>query len=385
MIIGMAGCKTGNISLEDNNMNNDDQPYWGIYLNYITRGDGGYYYIEQDLIHFMQDDGQTVIVCNKADCQHNTEDCAAFIGKSLAQVAQTIGVIEGTGYNRQNIYYHNGKIYVIYNDKSGTGLSYLEEIAGDGSYRKRLFDIGDYSVAYGLVFHDDSVYIYMREGGVSGFTENTATIRKRTLDGKQDEIVYSYTDKGAIIYALKSYGNNLYFLEESYDVSKLADGSRDVLFKRKGLFRYEYATGNVLNILENDISDYTFDITNGDLYYYVCDDGLYKQKLNQSAAEKIYSAEDKITNVSQISYMNGYICVSNDMFLPYYGIYPDESCLYILDNTGKVINKISTELQEHDRAIVLFGDKNKIFVNGEKGIYYAKLDNNSNYNWEKVE
>ena len=63
-------------------------------------------------------------------------------------------------------------VYVIYNDDTD-GLSYLEQVAPDGSYRKRLFEIGAVSPAYCLTFHDENAYIYQRQGSVSGIHSRT--------------------------------------------------------------------------------------------------------------------------------------------------------------------------------------------------------------------
>ena len=83
---------------------------------------------------------------------------------------------------------------------------------------------------------------------------------------------------------------------------------------RKGLFRYEYATGNVDKVVDEQITDYTFDTEGGMLYYYVYNSGLYKLALSDAGVEKIYDASDGVTNVCQISYLNGNVYVSNDMF-----------------------------------------------------------------------
>ena len=359
--------------LNDEQLNTVDQPYWSIYTHNVTCGAGGYYYIDNNLVKYIKDDGESTVLCNKPDCRHDSADCAA----NLSSQDKSEGVHFG-GYMGQMLYYHNGKVYVMYNEESRSGKVYLDEIAGDGSYRNRLFEIGSCNSAYALVFHDDDVYIYLKEGSVSGREENTAIIRKRSLDGKKDEIVYSYKDKGATVFALKSYGRYLYFLQESYDRDNGADG-----YKRKGLFRYEYATGNVDKVVDEQITDYTFDTEGGMLYYYVYNSGLYKLALSDAGVEKIYDASDGVTNVCQISYLNGNVYVSNDMFYAFYGVNPKESYISVISSSGELKNKVTFD--KGSIYYVMFGDDKRIFINTGSSIYSAKLDNDSNYNWEKVE
>ena len=77
---------------------------------------------------------------------------------------------------------------------------------------KRLFEIGAVSPAYCLTFHDENVYIYQRQGSVSGYEESTAVLRRRSLDGKEDEHAYEYTGYGAVIHVPpKAMGENYSF------------------------------------------------------------------------------------------------------------------------------------------------------------------------------
>lgn len=76
ILMNVTACsgKDSNTSVAGN-MSTTDQPYWGIYQHYVTGGNGGYYYIEKDKVCFMQADGQTTVLCNKADCRHDSQDC----------------------------------------------------------------------------------------------------------------------------------------------------------------------------------------------------------------------------------------------------------------------------------------------------------------------
>lgn len=92
--------------------------------------------------------------------------------------------------------------------------------------------------------------------------------------------------------------------------------------------------------LSAQITDYTFDVDSGDLYYYVYDDGLYKIKSEGSEKQKIYDMVEGETNVCQITYLNGNIYLSNDMFFAFYGVEPRESYINVISSQGELKDKI---------------------------------------------
>lgn len=378
-VLSLSGCgKNKDNNFQTGNLGVNNQSTWNIFNHPVTRGEGGYYYLASsssdyvknlvgkdnnirtnyNIVMFMQDDGNSTVVCSKPDCRHNNNDCAAcltVIGEKLGDSSD--GTI--TGYEDSKIYYYNGKIYVIYNDATKTGYTYLEEMSSNGSYRNRLFEIGSVSKGYVLIFKDDSVYISRREGNTNGFDENTATIRRRSLDGKEDEIIHSYTDVGATIFALKDYGDKLYFLEESYSAKKVENGL-DVTFKRLGLFAYDYSTHNVEQVVDDNITDYTFDADNNTLYYYVYNKGLYKKDFNSRENKKIYDKEDGITEIAQVSYIDGKLYMTNSLYPAFMGTPAKEDKLYVLDRDGKELSDIDVKgIRE-----IFFGCNGKIFMTG---------------------
>ena len=98
------------------------------------------------------------------------------------------------------------------------------QIKPDGSERKTLFELGTISIAYKLAFGGDSVYCYNRVGGY-GVDETQETVRRRSLDGKEDDIIFSYTAKGAQVSAVKLYGNKAFILVTSWTKN---DNSADI-------------------------------------------------------------------------------------------------------------------------------------------------------------
>ena len=353
---GILSCGKKQEKITLSSTSGDDQPYWNIFNHSVAKAENGYYYLDKYVgdelfyipIYYMDaETGESIILCGKADCNHNNAECNAILNSF-------------DGYNTQQLYYHNEMLYVIYDDES-SGLSYLEQIAPDGSYRKRLFEIGEILPAYCLVFHDDSVYIYQRQGGVSGYEENTATIRRRSLDGEEDEYVYEYTGQGAVIYAAKSYGDKLFFIvEEEPRVSTEEHSERT--YERKGICAYDYNTKQVTQVCREAVCDYTIDVNNNTIYYYVFNDGLYKRKLSDSRAEKIYSMKDGETNICQVSFDGTYVYLSNEQYYVFF-YQKTDFYLYVLDTDGNELNRIATP----GMYCTSFGDDKYVFCKESMG------------------
>lgn len=395
LVASMSGCRRDNKNFQTGNVSSDAQNGWNIFNHPVTRGEGGYYFlishssqIVEDkvektrssymLIMFMQDDGNSVVVCSKPECKHNSEECPACLSleSNNPRYDENGNVIPSiTGYDRDKIYYHNGKIYVIYNDDVA-GYAYLEEVAPNGAYRTRLFEIGNSAKGYCLTFNDQDVFIYKREGSTSGYEEVEATIRRRSLDGKEDEVIYSYKGMGAMLFAVKNYGDKLYFLEELYAREKDENGrQKSISFQRKGLFAYDYQSKTVENVIDAAITDYTFDTDNNTLYYYVNNDGMYKKTFNDGKTQKIYNMEKDINSVAQISFLSGNIYMSNCFMGGYTGI-PQKLVLIVFDKDGKEQNRITISQMNSE---IFWGDNDKIFLQqtdmreGGYSLYYIDI------------
>jgi hypothetical protein len=61
-------------------------------------------------------------------------------------------------------------------------------------------------------------------------------------------------------------------------------------------------------LVNDDICDFTIDVDNNVLYYYVQEDGLYKQQLSGGDAEQIYKYVKDSTNICRISYDGRSLC-----------------------------------------------------------------------------
>lgn len=355
------------LSLEDD----DTQPGWNIYNQLVAKGPEGYYYITERgerwdrYIYYMDaKTKQITALCNKAECNHRGSGCNAYLDKKK--------------YNTLNVYYYKDNLYIVQNDESN-GLSKLVRISPDGSERETLFEIGELSVAYKLTFCDDAVYIYRRVGG-HGVDTSTETVRRRSLDGKDDKVIYSVTLEDVQISAVKAYGGKAFILVTQWSV---IEETKTMSAKGHGVYMYDPETDKTKVFLRDNISDFTVDTKNNNIYYYVINEGLYKRSLSGGDEEKIYSCEEGSNNVAQISCDGNYIYMSNELYIVMEA-HKSTPYMWIMNTDGTEAHRIKTL----GAYTAYFGEGDLMFCGyaGENGMrYIEKSDILTATEWKNVE
>ena len=97
-------------------------------------------------------------------------------------------------------------------------------------------------------------------------------IKKISLTDGTEQTVFSYTGTGASIDRGRSFGDKLYFVIREYTKNK---ETKAVSSDYKGLFEYDFATGDTRKVIDADVCDYHADTENQMLFYFVQGTGLY--------------------------------------------------------------------------------------------------------------
>jgi len=330
----------------------DCQPYWnGRACHYYAKGDTGYYYMAQiELTHkllesFNPETGEYTALCDRPQCNHNTEECPAFFKNSEYL---------------QKVWKYKENLYVIKCDSEKNAV--LVQLDLDGKNRKELFEIGKLIVGepqrpcdmYALTFCDDDVYIY-RSAGNCAFTTGKnmeINVRRRSLDGKEDEIIMKSSEDYCIFDSVKAYGGKVFFVYTHYVTE---DDSLTTKVSAEGLFYYDPKTKEVGKIIDKKIIDYSIDAENKIIYYYVIGEGLYKYELNNGNEALIFE-KNELSPMCQITYDGGYIFMDNGKWA--FGN-KDKNRTWILDAQGKELKALSGF-----GDISSLGDSDCIFTTG---------------------
>ena len=266
---------------------NESQNYWNPDNHAVAKGMGGYYFIQttdgiSKIAFFDETTQEAVAVCAKPECTHSDNTCNVY----LCDMKQT----GSTLYLTDTIYCYNGYLYLI---QCEGGMGKLVRIHTDGSARETIADLfantGVSSIS--LVFHENDVYAYDDTGHAGQEEEAEEVIKKISLTDGTEQTVFSYTGTGASIDRGRSFGDKLYFVIREYTKNK---ETKAVSSDYKGLFEYDFATGDTRKVIDADVCDYHADTENQTLFYFVQGTGLYAYDMTQGSNTLIYPAEDEL-------------------------------------------------------------------------------------------
>ena len=260
---------------------NESQNYWNPDNHAVAKGMGGYYFIQttdgiSKIAFFDETTQEAVAVCAKPECTHSDNTCNAY----LCDMKQTGSAL----YLTDTIYCYNGYLYLI---QCEGGMGKLVRIHTDGSARETIADLfantGVSSIS--LVFHENDVYAYDDTGHAGQEEEAEEVIKKISLTDGTEQTVFSYTGTGASIDRGRSFGDKLYFVIREYTKNK---ETKAVSSDYKGLFEYDFATGDTRKVIDADVCDYHADTENQTLFYFVQGTGLYAYDMTQGSNTLIY-------------------------------------------------------------------------------------------------
>lgn len=342
----------------DSTQNNyeETQPVWR--LNEFTASQDGFYYRLGDfncspsvekIYYFDKETHEQYPVCSKPECQHNDESCTAVLG--------------WTEY-RGGIWYYADKLYLV---KNSGGYTWLYRMDTDGSNREKLFEIGDWDYGgantYYLYFRDDNVYIICThiENGQNTF------IRKRSLDGKVDEMVYENMDEAYMLEEeLQWYSSGLYMKEYIYNTENMEDSTQGTR-----LVAYDFDTNKTEYIDLGNFSGYCFSKDERYCYFYRINDGLYRRDMKDGKEKKLYESPEGY-NLFDMRCIGNYI-IMTDLLSVIHSDSGKMPSVYVIDNDGNLVRQING-FSRYDN--LFFGNEEYIFARGlagDRGMIYAYI------------
>ncbi len=240
----------------------------------LTEGENGYYYLNEQescLYYLEEESGEYVKLCGKADCQHNTSDCNAYIeGASLGCV-----------------WYADGKVYYTsLNDKSYFTLSCMEEDGSNHEEITQLYKISpnDYVCPMGFLNGD---YFYLVSYETEGETLYRVKLEKDAELEKIEEKGYNYS-------CFQTDGDKIYMNRNK--ANEELDFTGEIVC-------YDASTGEEEVLLSYDGKNYviSFALAEDAIYYTVANEGIMKLDLT----DKKESVVEKNPNCYSFLYYDG--------------------------------------------------------------------------------
>lgn len=344
-LISCKGKAGSTISIDSDKLDNT-QSYFSESMHEIARCDSGYYYLNKcsastkNIMFYDDKSGESIVLCNKPQCVHNSEECMAYISGSEF---------------KSKLYYYNSCIYML------STKGNLVQISADGTQRT---DLGSICVmsdqdSVSVCFNDRYAYVSQE---ISGDIEGNVTARlyRFNLDTGSSDVIYEENGYGIGINSLKTYGSDTFFLKTS--VSKDDKGLYSL--EGKGIFRI---TGEDTEcLLDKNVYSYCIDADNNKLYYSGLGDGtIYEYDLGSGKSESIYKS-DNDTGYFYITFDGNYIWMDDEGYKGMAMYFNKQSSsldytIYQLGLDGKLIAK-RTIPDEKKIFSIMHGDSRKMFM-----------------------
>ncbi len=341
----LVGCKvkvsTNDITIDGADLDSS-QSYFAT--RQVAKGEGGYYYFDdygEYIIYYDVSTREATPLCSKAECSHENNNCMAYVDASK---------------NCRQIFYYGKKLYWIENDNNVINLMSCEP---DGNARmlvSRLGVVGK-EASDVAVFCDEHIYFTRGEDETITDGEMTIGLSRMSLKDKKIEHVFDYKGGASRIMYLKSYGDEVYFVITT--VEEKANGTFNK--EGKGLYASNVKSGETRQIVDASINDYCIDTKAGALYYYVYNEGLYRE--NGGKRELVYKA-GKESGFCNLSYDGRYVYMDNSVWRIYSDHfmkldYDMRMTIWIYDD-GKL--KSTIDMQDEHILSIDNGDSEYFFV-----------------------
>lgn len=358
ILCSFYGCNASKIQINTNQKSEtyiekeDYQNYLDLYSN-MAKTDIGYYFINNSYLYYFDNESQeTMLVCSKANCKHNDDNCTAYFSVF--------------NYYPIQLSYYDNALYLLGWESEGANIhhNYIYRISLDDYKRKKAAFIGDSNGLSPVIFIIHRGYIY--------YVTNTDTVEENTVELYRKEIgntskkdkgekVFELTDYGVQIFGLSAYGNNIFFCSSSYEDSN----------------------GNGYNTVLNSVDIHTLKtqtVIARNQYSYFADEQYVYYEKDSKTVYRINLTTGKETlfcNIEcpcYISADDSYLYFDNQQ-----AMYIDQSItnrkIFVIDKkTGKFITSISPKNKEDE---CLFGANDFMFfkeITDEGSEQYYAID-----------
>ncbi len=345
MLVSCKGKAVNSISVGSDNLDGN-QSYFSENMHEVARCVTGYYYLKKynasdsNLVYYDDQSGESVILCNKPQCEHNSEECMAYI--------------KG-GEFKSKLYYYDSYIYML------SSKGNLVRISQDGTQRTDMGSICVFSEQDGVSLCFNQQYAYMSQE-ITGDIEGNVTVRlyRFNLDTCSSDMIYEEKGYGIGINSLKTYGKDTFFIKTSFS----KDDKGLYSLEGKGIFRI---TGDSTeSVLDANVYSYCMDADNNIMYYSTLGDGIiYRYDLGTGKSESIYKS-DNGTGYFYITYDGDYIWMDDEGYKDMAMYFNKQSnaleyTIYQLDKDGKCVSQRTIPDEEKIYSI-MHGDSSRMFM-----------------------
>lgn len=249
------------------------------YFDYMGRSfsDAGCFYTESGYLHFCDpSSGLDVLICDKAECQHNKEDCSAYFDG-----LHTYAAIDG-----------NELLVLSDYGKTKYGEIGLYKTSLNGENRREIAVFDKIQEITGIIVSEEWIflaYYNQYDENMEPMEANTAGLLAYNRNTGEKKYIWNDTNVNAMINSMAYHGEKIYFSYIYYDIGQedIVEHAQDSTYIEDHL-RYEFLmvsldgeTEYICDTIEEMSASFCgneiFYNQNGKLYAYNTDDGIHNQ------------------------------------------------------------------------------------------------------------
>lgn len=322
---------------------------------YVAESEHGYYSWENMgyriessdfpmLMFTDKESGETVPLCNKPDCTHDSEECNAYFPELTSYT--------NTGMDKNYIQYYEDSVYIV--GLSEDDYVTLYRVEADGSEWEESTRL--YRTDYSATGHWCTPEILIADGYVYfiDYKQKSMTLTRMPLGGTKAEVIFEDdSDAEVQIHRVKYRNGSVYF-----QVVTFPEGEYEL--HEAALYRYDTADGQYSLVKQGIYGSYS---VRGDLVYYVDENGLFCYSVQEQTEKAVV---DQPLDYPTVTLTEDYIVLCD---------LKGDGTLTFYDYEGKEAATVPHDMQQ---LVIYFGGNSDMLFSecvddGVLGVYFMDL------------
>ena len=337
-------------------------------LGAACKTEAGYYFNNEGLLYFLDGTtGNVTVVCGRPECSHHDIDCNAWV-------------------NTHMLSYYQGKLYYVNSDAKSDSMWTLYSVEPDGTNHTKIQRLQHEFLPYRTVLG----YPILTNGNLY-FLEGNSQIYTVKLGEDVSKAVLVFEDD--MSHTLESGWKFWADGGEVYAMNHILD---DTGYTQDILYRLEATQSETREIwrsteLAKGVSDASWYITNGHLYYYFSGSDLWDIELGTGDTKKMIALADTVKSATAL-FTDSYFILLDDQPDSKWGIQSGwregGKKITVYDYSGNLVEEVSLSsiFEKYSDAVQcspVFADGKSVYVLLYRGMYMSTSNILVRVDWEK--
>ena len=337
-------------------------------LRVACKTEAGYYFNNEGLLYFLDGaTGNVTVVCGRPECDHKGNDCNAWV-------------------NTHMLSYYQGKLYYVNADAKSNSMWTLYSVEPNGTNHTKIQRLQHEFVPWRTVLGNPILTngnLYFLEGDTQIYTVKLGEdVSKAVLVFEDDmshtlESSWKFWADGSDVYAMNHILDDTGYNQDIlYRLGATQSGTREI-WRSAGITK--------------SVSDASWYITNGHLYYYFSSSDLWDIALETGDTKKMIALADTVKSATAL-FTDSYFILLDDRPDSQWGVQSGfregGKKITVYDYSGNLVGEISLQsiFDKYSDAVhcsLVFADGSCVYALIDRGTYMSTSNLLFQINWEK--